>query len=135
MARSNLGLPPEAIKELLGMGVGAVYDPEYQRMVFERRVKALREKYGAPKPPAQAPSPVGGAPGRPGPLSQPKPGLAAPTPGMGLLRTGRKQGIMERRQASQAQPLVASPRKGVMGRAPGSRALIQKGVMRRKGEL
>lgn len=53
--RTDFGLPPEAIKELIGMPIGAVYDPEYQRRVMEGRIAKLKEKYGvSTKPPQTA---------------------------------------------------------------------------------
>lgn len=53
----------------------------------------------------------------------------------------RRTGLMERRQQSQAQPGVARPPRAPRGpvsplkRVPGARALVQKGVKRKRGEL
>ena len=53
----------------------------------------------------------------------------------------RRTGLMERRQQSQAQPGVARPPRAPkapvspMKRAPGSRALVQRGVKKQRGEL
>jgi hypothetical protein len=82
---------------------------------FQDRQKALRQ--------------LGQAGGKPGSA-----GL------MGIERE-KKAGIMEKRQQSKAQPGVARPPQAPkspvspFARAPGARALVQKGLKRRKGEL
>jgi len=61
--------------------------------------------------------------------------------GLAGIQREKKGGIMETRQQKQAQPGVARPPKAPkspvsqFARAPGARALVQKGVKRKKGEL
>lgn len=61
--------------------------------------------------------------------------------GLAGIQREKKSGIMEKRQQQQAQPGVARPPQAPkspvsqFARAPGARALVQKGIKRRKGEL
>ena len=146
MARMNFGLDREALRELMSMPIGAVYDPEYQRQQFERRleiVKAkMKERQSAPT--ARAPGPTQQGPPRRGIFGGGGIGTATPLSPQGFQeRQGALKrggvGLMERRQQSQAQPGVARPPRGP-GQAMslltrGEPSGLGRGLLRRRGNL